>query len=87
MGLGVRIGFLLELFLLLGRNPEQVDEQHADAAGGADPEVDHRADVEQEAGAQGHDGVAEGTPGTGLAVFEVELTGVAFGDSLEQGAG
>jgi hypothetical protein len=40
----VRVGLLAELVLLLGRDPEQVDEQHAEAAGG------------HEAGRQ-HDGV------------------------------
>ena len=55
----VRISFLLELFLLLGRNPESVDAQHAEAADGADPEVQQRVDIEQEACTQRHDGVAE----------------------------
>ena len=82
----VRIGLLLEFFLLLGRNPEGVDAQHAEAADGTNPEVQHRVDVEQEACAQRHDGVAEGAPGSGLAVFETEFTGVAFGDGFEQGA-
>ena len=82
----VRVGFLLELFLLLGRDPEGVHEEHAKAECGADPEVDQRVDVEQEAGAQRHDGVTEGAPSTGLAIFETEFTGVAFGDGLEQGA-
>ena len=45
----VRIGFLPELFLLLGRNPESVDAQHAKAADRADPEVQQWVDVEQEA--------------------------------------
>ena len=30
----IRVGLLAELVLLLGRDPEQVDEQHAEAAGG-----------------------------------------------------
>ena len=81
----VRIGFFPELFLLLGRNPESVDAQHAKAADGADPEVQQRVDIEQETCAQCHDGVAEGAPSAGLAVFEAELTGVAFGERFEQG--
>ena len=71
---------------MLGRNPESVDAQHAKAADGADPEVQQRVDVEQETCAQCHDGVAEGAPSAGLAIFEAELTGIAFGERFEQGA-
>ena len=41
----VRISFLLELFLLLGRDPEGVHEEHAKAECGADPEVDQRVEL------------------------------------------
>ena len=60
---GIRVGFLAQLILLLGRNPEQVDAQHTHTEQRADPEVEHRVDVEQEAGAQGDNRVAEGAPG------------------------
>ena len=56
----VRISFLLELFLLLGRNPESVDAAACRGRRcGADPEVQQRVDIEQEARTQRHDGVAE----------------------------
>ena len=74
----------MDLFALLIRDPEGVDQQHAQAEDGAQPEVDHGVYIEDEAGDQCHYGVAEGAPGTGLSVFEAELAGVTFGDGFNQ---